>query len=240
MTANWRHVDAELSASIEGAKAAALNNSLDRSTMLPWLVLCSYTDAGLRGKLAYVASEGETELEITPGGPGAVNVPQERAAAAAILYRTVTMVAEEMGFEGLPPDRAEIMTAATREAGFLPLVAAIGVVLVRTATVAAVAWVAAKVVETGGVIWMRSQSAKELARTDMVARDLVDRHIDREVAAGKTVPLDAATKSALAALQARQAALAESMKAPPAPAVPGLDWLPWGLLAVGAVVVWNS
>jgi hypothetical protein len=205
--------------------------------------------AALQARLVGTVTEAEAEgyeVLIDPRPrPGA---PADRLAAARILYRTWQLVA-------IRAQQRPLMTEGpSPDVGALPAVAVVAVVLIGSAAVAYCAHQAAVVVDRE---LAREADLQQLARVHTTSLQLVRDHVEREGAAGSTLPLDAATVAVLQGLQQTQATIAEKTEEPLPPlggaaqslgraaekAAPSAGkWfgLSAGVLAaVGAALVWH-
>lgn len=172
-----------------------------------WCVWVFWTDAALRGAVQVDAEAGEMRLEV-PTEPGA---DVDRVRAANVLATTPVLVARVFGWQGERP-REDVIVTSEREVGIIPLVVRAAVSFgVRVRWAAAASWIATEVVSLVDSDRSRQAGLAELSRSDAAARALVEAHVEREEHAGKALPLDEATKSALGALAARQSKVAEAL-----------------------------
>lgn len=150
------------------------------------------------GKIGHVAM-------IHPAPKGATG---ERLRASLVLYRTVELLGEgnrqSLGFTTLD--------AKAGDTGAWPVVAIAAVVSVaQAAAIGYVAFQAAQVIDRQlqrrhDMRLLLAEHAKEL--------ELVAKHVEREKAEGKRLPLDEATKLSLNATIARQNAIAKKQQGP--------------------------
>lgn len=142
---------------------------------------------------------------IHPAPKGATG---ERLRASLVLYRTVELLGEgnrqSLGFTTLD--------AKAGDTGAWPVVAIAAVVSVaQAAAIGYVAFQAAQVIDRQlqrrhDMRLLLAEHAKEL--------ELVAKHVEREKAEGKRLPLDEATKLSLNATIARQNAIAKKQQGP--------------------------
>lgn len=169
---------------------------------------------------------------IHPAPKGATG---ERLRASLVLYRTVELLGEgnrqSLGFTTLD-------AKAAGDTGAWPVVAIAAVVSVaQAAAIGYVAFQAAQVIDRQlqrrhDMRLLLAEHAKEL--------ELVAKHIEREKAEGKRLPLDEATKLSLNATIARQDAIAKKQQGPLSSGVPDIPAAVGGfglgaVLALGAV-----
>lgn len=160
----------------------------------------------LRARLAGSISEtpGQSpELTIDPR-PRA-GVPAERVAASRLLARTPEVL------QGSALSSGIATRTAPGDAGALPAVAIVAIVVVGAAAVAYCAHQAAAVIDRD---LARDAELQKLAALHAQTMALVRSHVEREQAAGKQIPLDAASKAALQSLGAAQQTIAERTETP--------------------------
>lgn len=158
----------------------------------------------------------------------------ERLRASLVLYRTVELLGEgnrqSLGFTTLD--------AKAGETGAWPVVAiAAAVSVAQAAAIGYVAFQAAQVIDRQlqrrhDMRMLLAEHAKEL--------ELVAKHVAREKAEGKHLPLDEATKTALGATISRQNVIAAKQQSPLSSGVPDIPAAMGGfglgaLVALGAV-----
>ena len=194
----YTHRSSSLPADVEAGRAVALLGLGDFTpeTLRGWLV----SSAALRAELTGGLTQSGDELRAY--------LPEARAVgwqgdAAALFGRTSEILAD---LTAEPGDEvpAEPETSGG-EVGAWP-VAVIAVIVVGAA--AAVGWCGYQAAQVIDRALARSAAARELVRTDELAQRLVDGHLARERAAGRSLDLDAATREALLALRERQRAAA--------------------------------
>jgi len=163
----------------------------------------------------------------------------ERRRAAVVLYRTVELLADgarrSLGFTTI-----ETKT----DAGAWPVIAiAAAVSVAQAAAIGYVAFQAAQVIDRQ---LARRHDLKLLLAEHAKELELVSAHVEREKNAGKTLPLDDATKLALNGTIKRQNEIAAKTQGPLSSGLPNIDAAAGGfglgaLLALGAVAwLWFS
>lgn len=216
----WVHVD-------ERGIAAAAADGLARAASGDWVsgtlgdrarafagYLCE--SALLQALLAGRAElrDGSVHIDPTPrtGDP-------ERRAAAAVLYRSVWLLARDVQSEvGITTHAGPDVV----DTGF-PWPAAVGVAIVSVASAVAIGYVAHQAAQVVDRHLSRREDTRRLMQTDQKVLQLVRAHVEREKAAGQHVPLDDATKAALSAAKEQQDQILEKREAPLSPVVPDLS-----------------
>ena len=238
----WRHEDPR------GIETGA-GRGVDRAIRQDWasgpiadrvadfrdlLVFRSWVAARLSGS-AGAAGEGQA-LIIAPDYTAAAKLPAANARARAVnaIGRTGTILARALpGFEGWTPPRV-FATGPSGDTAFPAIVFAVVEVLVIVAESAAVAYLAHQAAQVIDNALSRRHDFSELVAADATLLRALDLHVEREKAAGKPLPFEAAEIDALALLEKRQAAIV-ARKTPPISAIGGGDsgGLPWWALPVG-------
>jgi hypothetical protein len=149
-----------------------------------------------------VASDGTTTLRVELDGRSA---PPERREAAQLLVAPLGVYADLAGLS---------FRTQANDTGAIPIpilivggAVAVTVVIAQAYVVMYVAEKAANIVD--GAL-KRNAASSEIQRADAEVLKLVNNHIQREQAAGATLPLDEATRFALAGLQTRVGSLVKS------------------------------
>ena len=155
----------------------------------------------------------------------------ERVEAAKMLVAPLGVYADMAGLK---------FTAKAPDTGAIPIPVLITGGAVAVTVVIAQAYVVMYVAEKAGSIvdaaLKRNAASSEIQRADAEVLKLVNNHVQREQTSGKTLPLDEATRAALAGLQTRVGSLvksafeSEASKGFPSWALPTI-----GLAAVAAV-----
>lgn len=240
----WVHRD-------DGGIAAAVDAGLARAIAQDWASGTSGDrERALRGLLIEtarlmgdLAGQKTAVVPLTKDGkqighvamihPAPKGATGERLRASLVLYRTVELLGEgnrqSLGFTTL---------AKAGDTGAWPVVAIAAVVSVaQAAAIGYVAFQAAQVIDRQlqrrhDMRLLLAEHAKEL--------ELVAKHVEREKQAGKSLPLDEATKLSLNATIARQDAIAKKQQGPLSSGVPDIPAAVGGfglgaVLALGAV-----
>jgi hypothetical protein len=203
------HRSATLAADVQAGRTAALSGVAmwTASNWRGWIASGAALCADLTGGLEQGA-DGTLAARIGAGDGW-------RADAAALFGRTVEIIAgETVEADDVVPEDPE---TSGGEVGVWP-VAVVAIVVIGA--VAAVGWCGYQAAQVIDRLLARDAAARELIRTDEIAQRMVDAHLERERAAGKSLPLDAATAEALETLRQRQ--LLAAPHAPPL-AVPGAE-----------------
>ncbi len=175
---------------------------------------------------------GTVQRETTPDGVTVIRVqldgkpqPEERVHAARLLLAPVQRYAE-----------LAQLSYATADTGAVPIPVLILGGAVAVVVVAAEAYAFMFVAEKAANIvdgaLKRNDSSREIQRADAEVLKLVNQHVQREKAAGKTLPIDEPTKLALAALSSRVGSLLQNFQSQVSSGFP-----PWALPAVGLAAV---
>jgi len=163
--------------------------------------------------MAALCLVGEVKRDVNPDGFTTILVtldgraqPSERFSAASLLLAPLGAYADLAGIT------LEKRASETGDVGVpIPVLILAGAVAVTI--VAAQAYVVMYVADKALVIvenaLKRNSAAKEIQRADAEVLKLVNTHVQREIAAGTTLPLDDATKLALAGLQNRVGSLVQ-------------------------------
>lgn len=156
---------------------------------------------------------GDVKRDVSPDGLTTIRVtldgrsqPTERLSAAKLLVAPLSAYADLAGIS------IEQRASDTGDVGVpVPVLILGGAVTVTI--VAAQAYVVMYVAEKALVIvdnaLKRNSATHEIQRADAEVLQLVNAHVQREIAAGTSLPLDEATKLALAGLQSRVGSLVQ-------------------------------
>jgi len=176
-----------------------------------------------------------TEVFVQPGSSG----DGERGQAARTLLATASILSEGQG-DASP---IETISRGTDDVGAFPVAVGVGIVVVGLANVAVIGYLVHRTSEVIDRQLSRRAEIQKLAQKDAVAMDVLKRHTDRESAAGKTLPLDDASKQVLGILRDVQQTLAAKKEAPMSEPLggagglfSGVNWIEV-LLGVGLGVV---
>ena len=204
--ARWTHHDEQLTAHLEAGMARSRARDwqsgplASRVAELQAVVVeTAYQMAKLAGSTSRVPTAGGETLYIDPRP--AAGVPAPRREFSALLYRTLDLLAQDA-------QQTEAETYAhqeTREAAGLPAVALVALIVVGGAAIAYCGQQAIKVVDRS---LARDARAAEVMANHAALLDVIDAHTAREDAAGKQIPLDAASRVALDSLGRAQETLA--------------------------------
>ncbi len=148
---------------------------------------------------------GDVQRDTSPDGTTTIRVtidgrtqPSERLSAAKLLLLPLGVYADQSGIA---------IEKKAADTGAIPVPVLITGGAVAVAIVAAQAYVVMYVAEKALIIvdqgLKRNAATKEIQRADAEALKLVNQHVQREIAAGRALALDEATKTALAGLQTR-------------------------------------
>lgn len=241
----WIHRDeAGIASAVEAGLSRALSGdwssgtSGDRERALRGLLIetarCMGELAGAKTVVTDLVKDGQNVGKVALVHPAPrPTAPTDRKRAAVVLYRTVELLAEGnrrgLGFTTLD---------AKADVGAWPIVAIVAVVgVTQAAAIGYVAFQAAQVIDRqlqrrSDLRTLLAEHAKEL--------ELVSKHVEREKAAGKPLPLDEATKASLNATIKRQNDIAAKQQGPLSSGLPNIDAAAGGfglgaLLALGAV-----
>lgn len=158
---------------------------------------------------------GDVKRDVSPDGLTTIRVtldgraqPSERLSAASLLVSPLGAYADLAGIE------IEKRASETGDVGApVPIPVLILAGAVAVAIVAAQAYVVMYVADKALIIvenaLKRNSASKEIQRADAEVLKLVNSHVQREIASGTTLPLDDATKLALAGLQNRVGSLVQ-------------------------------
>lgn len=182
------------------------------------LVLAGY----LIGKVQRTTqADGTTVIAVRIDPPSA---PSERFSVAKALLEPVAVYVE----------LADLKISARAETGAIPIPVLVLGGVVAVSIVVAQAYVATVVLEKAGEIvdgaLKRNAASSEVQRADAEVLKLVNNHVQREQAAGQTMPLDPATHIALTGLQARTS---QTLSAAYQRADEKSSFPPWTLPAAG-------
>lgn len=148
-----------------------------------------------------VSADGTTSLHVELDGGSAV---PERLEAAKLLVAPLGIYGDLAGLK---------FASKTADTGAIPIPILIAGGAVAVTVVIAQAYVVMYVAEKASAIvdgaLKRNAASSEIQRADAEVIKLVNQHVQREQAAGSTLPLDEATRFALAGLQSRVGALVE-------------------------------
>jgi hypothetical protein len=163
------------------------------------LVLAGY----LIGKVSKdVAPDGVTTLSVELNGGSAT---PDRLEAAKLLVAPLGVYADIAGLS---------FRSQTTDTGAIPIPILIVAGAVAVTVVIAQAYVVMYVAEKAAFIvegaLKRNAASSEIQRADAEVLKLVNTHVQREQAAGKTLQLDEATRFALSGLQTRVGALVKN------------------------------
>jgi hypothetical protein len=146
-----------------------------------------------------VSADGTTTLRVELDGRSA---PVERLEAAKALVAPLGVYADLAGLQ---------FAHSATETGAIPIPVLIVGGAVAVTVVVAQAYVVMYVAEKAASIvdgaLKRNSASSEIQRADAEVLKLVNNHVQREQAAGGTLPLDDATRSAIAGLQSRVGSL---------------------------------
>lgn len=154
---------------------------------------------------------GEVKRDTSPDGTTTLRVtldarsqPTERLSAAKLLVAPIGVYADMAGIA---------VEKHASDTGAVPVPVLILGGAVAVAVIAAQSYVVMYVAEKALVIvengLKRNSATKEIQRADAEVLKLVNQHVQREIAANSTLPLDDATKLALSGLQSRVGALVQ-------------------------------
>lgn len=197
------------------------------------LLLCGYLIGQVEKS---VSSDGLTTIRVELDGRSAA---PERRHAAELLVAPLKVYA----------DLADLSFAArASETGAIPIPILIVGGAVAVTVVIAEAYVVMYVAEKAAAIvdgaLKRNAAASEIQRADAEVLKLVNQHVQREQAAGNTLPLDDATKFALSGLQTRVGSLVKNaFESEASKPFPSWGWPAIGVTAaavVTAIIVYRN
>lgn len=191
----------------------------------------------LAGSVTVIKGE-EARIEIDPAPRS--DADPERTRAAVVLYRSCQLLTR-----GLSPVEGTLNTidAAAPETGAWPLL--IGIAIVGIAQAAAIGYVAYQASQVLDRQLQRNHDMRMMLAEHAHELEIIAQHIEREKLAGKNLPLDDATKTALNGSIAIQNDLANKTQGPLQSGLPDVPSPPgggfgWGVLlaAAAAVALW--
>jgi hypothetical protein len=193
------------------------------------MVLSGY----LVGSVTRTSSETGTTISVEID-PATTTADTEHAAAARALMTPVAVYADMAGIEF----RAEPV-----DTGIVPIPLLIIGGAVTVAATIAHSWILVEVAKNAAAIvdgvLRRKDASEEIQKADAEVIKLVNNHVQREQDAGKVLPLDEATKSAISGLNGRVNALVTTAYKPNVTSntEPASNkWL-WGIALAGALTV---
>jgi hypothetical protein len=186
-----------------------------------------------------------TEVYIKPSQMR--EVPNERKAAAITLYRTVAILEAIDRNEGPNIETISGGKGETAEVGAWPIIAA--AVIVSVAGVVAIAYCAEKGAELVDRQLARKSDLNKLIQRDTAVLNLAKQHQEAEAKAGKPLPMDPVTKTALESLLKQQEEIIKKIETPLQNRLPSISELPKvgssigigalaGVLGVMVLLVW--
>jgi hypothetical protein len=184
-----------------------------------WLLERARLMAGFWGEVSIKPDNSEVYIY-----PGMIReVPNERSAAAITLYRTVAILEAE---DRVNSPNIETISGGheTAEVGAWPLIAA--AVIVSVGQAVAIAYCAEKAAELIDRHLARNAKLNQLIQRDAAVLDLAKQHQEAEAKAGKQLPLDPVTKSALKSLLEQQEILIKEKESPLNPILPKIPDMP--------------
>ncbi len=235
----WTHQDPSgLAAAVEDGLAWGLSGvwwgpGSDRA-FRGYLLASASAQAALAGsEVVQTGDNAEPVVLIDPAPKPEASA--ERAHAARVLSRTIALLAERD-----LSDRNVVTRGSAPQTEGWPI--AIGVAIVATAGVAGLAYCADRAAEVIDRQLSRVERLRMLVQRDAVAVKLVKEHHEQERAAGKALPLSAATRQALQATIEQQNEIVQKSETPLSPGIK--NWLgsggslssALGGFGVGAVV----
>lgn len=176
-------------------------------------------------------STGETTASVEAD---VVNSVGERGDIARGLLAPLFAYALEAR---LPPDPGtDVSTIAPSDTGLWPVVV---IVIVAGGAVLLGGWIAQKAADVVTAWHAVNAQRDELQKADARLTQLVSEHVQKEQAAGKTLPIDDATKAQLQVLTARTQTLTDAIKSanPDAGGGSSLPWYAWAGIGVGGALV---
>lgn len=213
----WLHRDGLsvsefLAASVErGKRGGAWANTPGevaalRGLCLQRAILC----AQLVGSITINEASESNPVTAVLVEPFGSSIGGERLSAAQTLMATAAILSEGQS------DTADIQTISRGggDVGAFPIALGVGVVVVGLAKVGLIGYIVHKSAEVVDRQLSRKAEVQKLQQKDAVALDVIKRHTDREAAAGKTLPLDDASKQVLGILREVQQTLAKKTEAP--------------------------
>jgi hypothetical protein len=154
---------------------------------------------------------GEVEKAVSPDGTTTLRVSLNGGAATPERLEASKLLVAPLGVYG---DLAGLKFASqANDTGAVPIPILIAGGAVAVTVVIAQAYVVMYVAEKASAIvdgaLKRNAASSEIQRADAEVIKLVNQHVQREQAAGSTLPLDDATRFAMSGLQSRVGALVE-------------------------------
>jgi len=196
----WVHRDSRLSARVAAGHARARSGawagaSAARADELRahFIDVCRVA-AELHGEVGN-PSESWRAIYISPWAS------TERSWAAAVLVRPIEMLAQSVRGALSAPEH-QTQASSDADAGGWPVV--VGVAVVVVAGGALVGYAAAQALQIVDRQLQRREASRRLLQEQEHVRELVERHAEREAVRGRALPLDAATKAAIAAAERQQ------------------------------------
>lgn len=230
MSFRWIHSDQNLTAHVVSGLDRALRGDwqsgplASRATELQALTIATVEQmARLVGRVTYSTLPDGSQsvlLEV----PDRSNASEPRRAAAGRLYATLRLLAR-------PTRPATDLETAARitDTGALPALAVVAIVVAGGAAIAYCAHQAASVVDRE---LARKETTRRMVEKQAAALNVIAAHTARETDTGRTLPLDAASRTVLDHLHAQQKELLEADPEPFA------DFLPQQVQAGAGVASW--
>jgi len=190
-----------------------------------WLLERARLMAGFWGEVE--PNPNGTEVYIYPGKLR--EVESERAKAAIALYRTIWILADEDQRTG--PDVTTNIQITEGDVGAWPIIAAAAIVgIAQTAAIGYCAYQAFQVLDRQ---LARRKDLQMLVQRDKQVLDLAKQHQDREAKAGKQLPLDPVTKTALDSLLHQQMEIVKKTETPLSSGIPDVPAFQAGAAGFG-------
>jgi hypothetical protein len=242
MTGVWTHEDPRGLAKAfgEAALRARAENwtfeTLEERTadLRAIMAATGWLGARLAGKTSIVRKSGERVVAFIDASGNLAFADEEHRAAFARLAETTRILAQSVKTRRAPPETFATvggLSRAAAETGLLPVLAVFGIGLAAGTAFAFVVEYAADIVDRE---LARHSDERKLVANHVQVLQLVDKHVAREERAGKPLPLDPATVTALGQLGEAQARLTQP-GAPPRDAPSGGSPLAWALAAAAAL-----
>lgn len=240
MAANvWTHYDPMMAAHAAAGRVRAATGDWESGPLSQRvdefraaLAETCWAMGSLAGAVNYVGEQ--LEIDLRP------QASPDRVEAAGRLYWTyrTLQLCDGGGLSGGIDTSASVPT----ETGALPAAAIVAIVAVGVVGVGYCAYQASSVIDRQ---LARRERSRRLMQAHEEAMKIVEAHLERERAAGKQLPLDAASKEVLGALRAQQEAVLAEPEQPYEPFLPravstGTGWAigTTPLLVAGAVLAY--
>lgn len=210
----WVHA-ATVASVLTGDAEAGLRRALERdwtsgtpvarvNQFRAYLAMSAWTAARMAGQGVVQGAGGEAMTARAAPNP-LPSAPVDRSRIATALIRTQQLLAARLVVEGdALPQVGDLRTEHEAEETSLAPLAVAAIAVAAVGISAAYAYVAHQAAQVIDRQLARREATARLVETDARLVELAHDHAKRETDAGKSLPLDAATKEAMRILEARQ------------------------------------